>query len=337
MFERYTETARRTIFYARYEASQFGSSYIEAEHLLLAVFRVDKPLVSQYLASSAKVEAVRHSIAQRGKPGVKTPTSVDLPLSQESKRVLAYAAEESERMGHAVIGTPHLLLGLLREEGSFAAKLLREQGLKVNEVRASVRQSEAAPQTGRSASIAGLNRWLAERRAAGSAWAVMPKRAGSGTTHFSLYAVDEPQENEADQDLAPAAMLAQIWKRIDSIIEGMERAIANHEFEKVRFFSDEERKERENLRHLREQFDLEEPPPPVPLLCIEVIGEDRFSEVQKRCDGYLAEGVAEVWLLDPGVKRAYTVTKIEGLREFKGEILRIANPPLQMDLKTIFD
>jgi hypothetical protein len=117
----------------------------------------------------------------------------------------------------------------------------------------------------------------------------------------------------------------------------MEHAIANHEFEKARFYSDEERKERENLRLLREQFDLEEPPPRVPLLCIEIIRHDSFSEVQRRCNDYIAEGVAEVWLLEPDFKRAYTVTKSEGLREFKGDVLRIANPPLEMDLRTIFD
>ncbi len=39
MFERYTEKARRTIFFARYEASQFGSPYIEVEHLLLGLMR----------------------------------------------------------------------------------------------------------------------------------------------------------------------------------------------------------------------------------------------------------------------------------------------------------
>jgi ATP-dependent Clp protease ATP-binding subunit ClpC len=38
MFERYTEKSRRIIFFARYEASEFGSPYIETEHLLLGVF-----------------------------------------------------------------------------------------------------------------------------------------------------------------------------------------------------------------------------------------------------------------------------------------------------------
>ena len=117
----------------------------------------------------------------------------------------------------------------------------------------------------------------------------------------------------------------------------MERAIANHELEKARFYSDEERKERENLRALREQFNFEEPPPLVPLLCIEVIRDKCFSEVQKRCDDHIAEGVTQVWLLYPDLKRAYTVNKTEGLREFKGGILRIADPPLEMDLGRIFD
>jgi ATP-dependent Clp protease ATP-binding subunit ClpC len=119
MFERYTEKARRTIFFARYEATQFGCWYIETEHLLLGLFGEDKALANQFLASHSKLETIRHSITQRGMTGLKVPTSVDLPLSHESKQVLAYAAEESKRMKHQHIGTVHLLLGLLREEKSF--------------------------------------------------------------------------------------------------------------------------------------------------------------------------------------------------------------------------
>ena len=42
MFERYTERARRTIFFARYEAAQIGSAYIETEHILLGLLREDR-------------------------------------------------------------------------------------------------------------------------------------------------------------------------------------------------------------------------------------------------------------------------------------------------------
>jgi hypothetical protein len=56
-------------------------------------------------------------------------------LSHESKRVLAYAAEEAQFLSHKHIGTEHLLLGLLREENCLAATLLREHGLSIQTVR----------------------------------------------------------------------------------------------------------------------------------------------------------------------------------------------------------
>jgi acetyltransferase-like isoleucine patch superfamily enzyme len=135
MFERYTEKARRVIFFARYEASQFGSPYIETEHLLLGILREDKALTNRFLRSSGSIESIFKQIQEHTVVREKVSTSVDLPLSNESKRVLAYAAEESDRLGHKVIGAEHLLLGLMREEKCFAAAILQERGLKLEQVR----------------------------------------------------------------------------------------------------------------------------------------------------------------------------------------------------------
>ena len=129
MFERYTEKARRVIFFARYEASQFGSPYIETEHLLLGLLREDKQLANRFLRSHAAVDSIRKQIEGHTTVREKVSTSVDLPLSHECKRVLAYGAEEAERLNHKHIGTEHLLLGLLREEKCFAAEILHERGL----------------------------------------------------------------------------------------------------------------------------------------------------------------------------------------------------------------
>ncbi|MGP8173672.1 MAG: Clp protease N-terminal domain-containing protein [Terracidiphilus sp.] len=134
MFERYTEKARRVIFFARYEASQFGSPYIETEHLL-GLLREDKALTHRFLRSLTPVESIRKQIESLTIVHEKVSTSVDLPLSNDSKRVLAYAAEEAERLGHKHIGTEHLLLGLLREEKCFAAAILKERGVKLEAVR----------------------------------------------------------------------------------------------------------------------------------------------------------------------------------------------------------
>jgi len=135
MFERYTEKARRVIFFARYEASQFGSPFIETEHLLLGLLREDKALTNRFLRSHTSVDSIRKQIEGRTAVREKVSTSVDLPLSHECKRVLAYAAEEAERLSHKHIGTEHLLLGLLREEKSFAAEILHERGLRLSTIR----------------------------------------------------------------------------------------------------------------------------------------------------------------------------------------------------------
>ncbi|MBV9038605.1 MAG: nuclear transport factor 2 family protein [Acidobacteriaceae bacterium] len=144
MFERYTEKARRVIFFARYEASQFGSPYIETEHLLLGLLREDKALANRFLGSHAGIESIRKQIETHTIIREKVSTSVDLPLSHECKRVLAYGYEESERLSHRHIGTGHLLLGLLREEKSFAAEILHERGLRLSAVREEIARSSVA-------------------------------------------------------------------------------------------------------------------------------------------------------------------------------------------------
>src|SRR5262245_66170241 len=100
MFERYTERARRVIFFARYEASQFGSMTIETEHLLLGLLREDRNLVTRFLHRVSALDTVRALIESRLTVREKVPTSVDLPLSNECKRILAYSAEEAERLTH---------------------------------------------------------------------------------------------------------------------------------------------------------------------------------------------------------------------------------------------
>jgi ATP-dependent Clp protease ATP-binding subunit ClpC len=133
MFERYTEKARRVIFFARYEASQFGSPYIETEHLLLGILREDKALTNRFLPS--QVKSIQTEVESQTTIREKVSTSVDLPLSNESKRVLAYAGEEAERLAQKHIGTEHLLLGLLREDRCFAAQILMERGAQLDLVR----------------------------------------------------------------------------------------------------------------------------------------------------------------------------------------------------------
>jgi ATP-dependent Clp protease ATP-binding subunit ClpC len=141
MFERYTERARRVLFFARYEATQLGSISIETEHLLLGLIREGKGLTSRIFARShLSLDNIRKEIEGRTVFREKVSTSVELPLSAETKRVLQCAAEEADRLLHNYIGTEHLLLGILREERSVAASVLLEKGMRLNSVREDIVQ-----------------------------------------------------------------------------------------------------------------------------------------------------------------------------------------------------
>jgi len=136
MFERYTERARRVLFFARYEASQFGSVSIETEHLLLGLVREGKGLTSRiFTRSDIALESIRKEIEGRTVLRQKVAPSVDIPFSAETKRALQYASDEADRLLHTYIGTEHLLLGILREDRSIAAAILMERGLRLNAVR----------------------------------------------------------------------------------------------------------------------------------------------------------------------------------------------------------
>ena len=145
MFERYTEKARRVIFFARYEASQFGAPAIEPEHLLLGLMREDKTLTGRFFPrAQITIESIRREIEGRTLLRERIPTSVELPLAPETKRVLHYSHEESDRLQHRHIGTEHLLLGLLREERSMAAQILFERGLRLAAVRDEIARQSGA-------------------------------------------------------------------------------------------------------------------------------------------------------------------------------------------------
>jgi uncharacterized protein YbbC (DUF1343 family) len=164
MFERYTEKARRVIFFARYEASQFGSPSIESEHLLLGLMREDKEIATRFF-SRARVspEAIREEVTRRIPLQEKIHTSVELPLSGEAKRVLAYAHEESDLLQHRHIGTEHLLLGLLREERSQVAEILYKHGVRLEGVRAELsRQPGGVDAAAAGGAHAQVNAWLDE-------------------------------------------------------------------------------------------------------------------------------------------------------------------------------
>jgi len=136
MFERFTELARRTLFFAREEASQLGSINIDTEHLLLGLIRDGKGLTHRLFAdASIALDDIRDEVLRRVPARPKTSTSLEIPFSPAAQRVLQHSVEEADRLLHDYLGTEHLLLGLLSEERSIAFDVLTSRGLRLEKAR----------------------------------------------------------------------------------------------------------------------------------------------------------------------------------------------------------
>lgn len=142
MFERFNDAARRALFFARYEASQLGSVCIESEHVLLGVIREGhsrnpaSEIGHRILAlSGLSPEQILKRIEARVVIRPKVANSIEIPFSDQMKRVLQLAADEADRLQHAEIGPEHLLLGLLQEGQSTAAAALGVGRMSLSEAR----------------------------------------------------------------------------------------------------------------------------------------------------------------------------------------------------------
>ena len=139
MFERYTEAARRTLFFARYEASQLGVRSIETEHILLGLVRDGRGFTGRLFARQrVSLDEVRRDVASRIGVRETVPASVEIPFSEETKRVLHFSMDEADRLSHDAIGTEHLLLGLLRVDKSVAESILVNHGIDLERTRAEI-------------------------------------------------------------------------------------------------------------------------------------------------------------------------------------------------------
>jgi ATP-dependent Clp protease ATP-binding subunit ClpC len=176
MFERYTERSRRVIFFARYEALQYGSPVIAPEHVLLGLMREDKSLAAKFLPfkHSITVDTMRREVEERIVVRDRKPQSSELHLSAATKQILFYANEESRQLKNRHIGPEHLLLGIVREERSIAAEILFGYGIRLQDIRDEMMRQSGIPgvlatgaDTSKPASLAEYTRDLTADASAG--------------------------------------------------------------------------------------------------------------------------------------------------------------------------
>jgi ornithine carbamoyltransferase len=147
MWQRFTEKARRAVFHAQEEAARLRQSYVGTEHLLLGLIRESESVAAVLLARMrVPLDRIRAEVEQELPPAHES-IPYDMQLTPRAKRVIDLAYEEARRLNNNYIGTEHLLLGLIREEGGLAARVLVKLGADLERTRREVHaMQEEEPQ-----------------------------------------------------------------------------------------------------------------------------------------------------------------------------------------------
>jgi len=130
----YTPKAKRSLFFARYEATRSGNVEVEPEHLILGLIRADPELLRRLSGLSPDpVSYIRAAVEVGTAFGVKSTIGELPPLSRSAQQALDSAFVQSQNLNHDYIGTEHILLGLLGQS-STVSQVLRELGFMVEDI-----------------------------------------------------------------------------------------------------------------------------------------------------------------------------------------------------------
>jgi ATP-dependent Clp protease ATP-binding subunit ClpA len=138
MWHKFSEHARKAVYYAQEEAQKYRSGYVNTEHLLLGLLRQedsDAMLMLQTLGISP--ESIVKELKSRMPDAERSVTS-DMTLTPQAKRAINLASDESRSLNHNYIGTEHLLLGIFREGGGLGARTLDKLGFTLDAARHAV-------------------------------------------------------------------------------------------------------------------------------------------------------------------------------------------------------
>ncbi|HZR38639.1 MAG TPA: Clp protease N-terminal domain-containing protein [Ktedonobacteraceae bacterium] len=134
-FTRFTERARKVLSLSQEEAQRFQHNYIGTEHLLLGLVREGEGVGAKVLARlGVDLQRVREKVEYIIGRGDRIVLG-EIGLTPRAKKVIEYAVDEADRMGHQYIGTEHLLLGLVREGNGIASGVLESMGINLEEIR----------------------------------------------------------------------------------------------------------------------------------------------------------------------------------------------------------
>ncbi|MEJ5171680.1 MAG: Clp protease N-terminal domain-containing protein, partial [Fimbriimonadales bacterium] len=138
MWQRFTERARKVVFYAQEEAQRFGEGYVSTEHLLLGLVREQDSVAARVLDKlGVSLSRIRAEV-EKQLPRGDVRNNQEMSLTPRAKRVIDLAYDEARNLNNNYIGTEHLLLGLIREGDGLAGRVLSKLGVDLERARREV-------------------------------------------------------------------------------------------------------------------------------------------------------------------------------------------------------
>src|ERR671917_202338 len=138
VWQRFTERARRVVFFAQEEAGRLGENYVSTEHLLLGLVRENDSVAARILdRMGVSLGRIRSEIERQVARG-DGRLGQDMELTPRAKRVIDLAYDEARQLNNNYIGTEHLLLGLIREGEGLAGRVLSKLGVDLERTRREV-------------------------------------------------------------------------------------------------------------------------------------------------------------------------------------------------------
>jgi heme-degrading monooxygenase HmoA len=139
MFERYSERARRVLFFARYEAAQAGALSIEPEHIVLGVLRDKGNALVKFARPGETADSIRTRLASASVPRERVSASVEIPFSPSCKELLTQTAAEADALKKTTIRPGHMILAIMAKGNGAAARALHDAGVDPNTIREHLR------------------------------------------------------------------------------------------------------------------------------------------------------------------------------------------------------
>ncbi|NBR41905.1 MAG: ATP-dependent Clp protease ATP-binding subunit [Verrucomicrobia bacterium] len=123
----FTPRARKVVELARAEARRFNHGYVGTEHILLGLIKLGEGVAVNVLGRMGlDLKTVRAAVEKQVGPGPEeAKASETIPLTPRVQKVMSHAVTEARSLGHAYVGTEHILLGLLKEGEGVAARVLQ--------------------------------------------------------------------------------------------------------------------------------------------------------------------------------------------------------------------